>query len=46
MGLERQRRDYFDALEWVGGMMRATAPDLMGARLRARSSRYATWWGI
>lgn len=31
MDLEGQRRDYFGALEWVGGLMSATAPDQMGA---------------
>lgn len=31
MDLEGQRRDYFGALEWVGGLMTATAPDQMGA---------------
>ena len=31
MDLEGQRRDYFGALEWVGGLMRATTPDQMDA---------------
>lgn len=30
MDLERQRRDYFYALEWVGGLMRAVGPGQMG----------------
>jgi hypothetical protein len=31
MDLEGRRRDYFGALEWVGGLMRATTPDQMDA---------------
>jgi uncharacterized protein (TIGR03086 family) len=31
MDLEGQRRDYFGALEWVCGLMRATTPDQMSA---------------
>jgi len=31
MDLEGQRRDYFGALEWVGRLMAATAPDQMDA---------------
>jgi hypothetical protein len=27
MNLEEQRRDYFGALEWVGGLMTVTTPD-------------------
>jgi uncharacterized protein (TIGR03086 family) len=31
MDLEWQRLDYFGALEWMGGLMRATTPDQMDA---------------
>jgi len=31
MDLEEQRRDYFAAMEWAGGLMTATTPDQLGA---------------
>ena len=42
MDLEGQRHDYFGALEWAAGPMRAATPGQMGRRPRASSSRCAT----